>query len=280
MRILVSVTGRSGSGLAPAMRQSDLRGGRDRSVMEHYATAAVPAGVGEAPAGLEIRDVEKSFGGIPVLRGVSLTLRPGTITALAGENGAGKSTLMKIASGQYTADAGQVLLRGDQLPTGNAAAATAAGVAIVPQELASMLDMTVYENIFVGRELRGPLGLRRKAMIEEAARNLADFGVEIEPTRRMGGLPVGVRQIIEIIKATNTGARVVLLDEPTSAIAAREVARLVGVMRRLRDRGVALLFTTHKMEEMRELADHVVVLRDGGLVLDRSMPESKQNFAG
>jgi ribose transport system ATP-binding protein len=239
--------------------------------MEQFATAAVPADFGESPAALEVEGIEKAFGGIPVLRGISLKLWPGTITALAGENGAGKSTLMKIASGQYRADSGTVSVRGQELPTGNAASAAQHGVAIVPQELASMLDMTVYENIFVGRELTGPAGLRRKAMIAEAARSLTEFGVDIDPTRRMGTLSVGIRQIIEIIKATNTGARVVLLDEPTSAIAAREVARLVGVMRQLRDQGVALLFTTHKMEEMRELADHVVVLRDGGLVLDTSM---------
>lgn len=245
--------------------------------MEHPVSAAVPTNMGESPVALEVRDIEKAFSGIPVLRGVSLNLRPGTITALAGENGAGKSTLMKIASGQYRADAGAVLVRGEELQTGDAAAATRHGVAIVPQELASMLEMTVYENIFIGRELKGPAGLRRKAMIEEAARDLDEFGVDVNPNRRMGTLPVGIRQIIEIIKATRTGARVVLLDEPTSAIAVREVQRLVTVMRKLRDQGVALLFTTHKMEEMRELADHVVVLRDGRLVLDTSMGAVKDD---
>ncbi|MHC9043246.1 sugar ABC transporter ATP-binding protein [Microbacterium saperdae] len=246
-------------------------------MMDYTESAAVPTGMGEHPVALEVRDVEKAFSGIPVLRGVSLSLRPGTITALAGENGAGKSTLMKIASGQYRADAGTVLVRGDELPTGDSAAATRHGVAIVPQELASMLEMTVYENIFIGRELKGPTGLRRQAMAEEAARDLEEFGVDISPNRRMGTLPVGIRQIIEIIKATRTGARVVLLDEPTSAIAVREVQRLVSVMRKLRDQGVALLFTTHKMEEMRELADHVIVLRDGRLVLDTEMKAVKDD---
>ncbi len=245
--------------------------------MEHTATAAVPSSMGESPVALDVRDIEKAFSGIPVLRGVSLALQPGTITALAGENGAGKSTLMKIASGQYHADTGTVRVRGDVLPTGDAAAAARHGVAIVPQELASMLEMTVYENIFIGRELKGPAGLRRQAMIEEATRDLEEFGIDVNPGRRMGTLPVGIRQIIEIIKATRTGARVVLLDEPTSAIAAREVQRLVTVMRKLRDQGVALLFTTHKMEEMRELADHVVVLRDGRLVLDAAMSTVKDD---
>ncbi|WP_285727606.1 sugar ABC transporter ATP-binding protein [Psychromicrobium xiongbiense] len=223
------------------------------------------------PATLECFDIKKSFGGVPVLKGVSLHLQPGTITALAGENGAGKSTLMKIASGQYRPDSGHVLVRGQDLPSGNAQAAYRLGVSIVPQELASMPDLTVYENIFIGREIRGIFGLDRKAMIDQARQSLEEFRLKVSPTARMGTLPVGVRQIIEIIKATNTGARVILLDEPSSAIAEQEVAHLIEVMRALRDRGVALLFTTHKMEEIREVADRVVVLRDGGLVLDEPL---------
>lgn len=227
----------------------------------------------DEPATLECRDVEMAFGGVPVLRGVSLALRPGTITALAGENGAGKSTLMKIASGQYRADAGIVTVRGETLQPGSTADAAKLGVAIVPQELASLEEMTVYENLFVGRELRGPWGLRRRDMIATARENLESFGVDIDPSRKMGTLPLGLRQIVEIVKATNTGARAILLDEPSSAIAAREVDRLGAVMRKLRDSGVALLFTTHKMEEMRSLADVVVVLRDGDLVLESPMSE-------
>lgn len=222
----------------------------------------------DAPIMLECVDLKKSFGGVPVLKGVSLRLEQGTITALSGENGAGKSTLMKIASGQYRPDEGRVLVRGEELPAGNPNAAHALGVAIVPQELASVLDTTVYENIFLGRERRRFGFLDRRRMIREATELLGDFGVDIPATARMGSLPVGLRQIVEIVKATSTGARILLLDEPTSAIAEREVARLIGIMRRLRDRGVSLLFTTHKMEEIRAIADRVVVLRDGGLVTD------------
>lgn len=232
-----------------------------------------PSEAPNAPATLECRDIEKAFGGVPVLKGVSLALQPGTITALAGENGAGKSTLMKIASGQYRPDAGQVLVRGEDLPAGHAQVAHRLGVSIVPQELASVMDLSVYENIFIGREIRGPFGLQRKRMIEEARKSLEVFGLDIDPSTRMGSLPVGIRQIIEIIKATNTGAKAILLDEPSSAIAEREVERLISVMRHLRDRGVALLFTTHKMEEIRAVADRVVVLRDGGLVLDEPLVE-------
>ncbi|MFE7198163.1 sugar ABC transporter ATP-binding protein [Microbacterium oxydans] len=230
--------------------------------------------IDEQPDMLACIDISKAFGGVPVLKGVGLHLEPGTVTALAGENGAGKSTLMKIASGQMKADAGQVLVRGEELAAGSARDAHQRGIAIVPQELASILDTTVYENIFVGRELRGRLGLvDRRRMAREAKEMLAEFGVDIDPATRMGSLPVGLRQIVEIVKATSTGARVLLLDEPTSAIAEREVARLIENMRMLRDRGVAILFTTHKMEEIRAIADRVVVLRDGGLVADAPLSE-------
>ena len=218
--------------------------------------------------------VHMSFGGVPVLRDVSIRLEPGTVTALAGENGAGKSTLMKIASGQYRPDSGRVEVRGEPLPAGRTQAAYALGVAIVPQELASIPEMMVYENLFVGREIKNRLGLlNRSAMIAIARTQLQSFGLEIDPRVRMGTLPVGVRQIVEIIKATERGARVLLLDEPTSAIARREVALLVQVVLALRDKGVAILFTTHKMEEIRAMADRVVVLRDGRLVTNSPLAD-------
>ena len=220
---------------------------------------------------LQCRDLTKSFGGVPVLRGISLDLQPGTVTALAGENGAGKSTLMKIATGQLRADTGTVTIGDHTLSSGDPRDAVRHGVAIVPQELASIDDMTVYENMFVGREKRRGIFLDRRAMIDEAARTLAVFDVSISPTARMGSLPVGLRQIIEIVKAARTGAEVVMLDEPTSAISEREIDGLYKVMQQLRDRGVAMVYTTHKMAEIRAIADRVVVLRDGKLITDESL---------
>ncbi|SEH76729.1 monosaccharide ABC transporter ATP-binding protein, CUT2 family [Mycolicibacterium rutilum] len=222
---------------------------------------------------LECSGITKSFGGVPVLKGVDLRLEPGTVTALAGENGAGKSTLMKIISGQYSADSGTVAVGGRHLAAGNTRDAVKHGVAIVPQELASIEDLTVYENLFVGRELtRGPF-LNRRAMIEEAKETLAVFDVAISPTARIGSLPVGLRQIVEIVKAARTGAKVLMLDEPTSAISEREVEGLYRIVRRLRDHGVAMVYTTHKMAEIRAIADRVVVLRDGGLILDKTIED-------
>ncbi len=222
-----------------------------------------------ADAALQCRDLTKAFGGVPVLRGVSLSLEPGTVTALAGENGAGKSTMMKIASGQLRPDGGTVLIDGIPLAHADPHAAHQQGVAIVPQELAPILDMTVYENLFLGRETRTRVGLLdRRAMARQAHELLAVFGVDINPQTRLRSLSVGLRQIVEIVKNSSGGARVLLLDEPSSAIAEREVERLYAVVDRLRDQGVAMLYTTHKMGEIRALADRVVVLRDGGLVLD------------
>jgi ribose transport system ATP-binding protein len=224
-------------------------------------------------ATLRCSDIQKSFGGVPVLKGIGIELEPGTVTALAGENGAGKSTLMKIISGQYTADHGTVTVGDATLASGNTKDAVKHGVAIVPQELASIEDMTVYENLFVGRELKvGPF-LNRRAMIDEARDSLAVFGVDINPSARMGSLPVGLRQIVEIVKAARTGARVVMLDEPTSAISEREVEGLYKVVRQLREQGVAMVYTTHKMAEIRAIADRVVVLRDGGLILDQPIAD-------
>lgn len=222
---------------------------------------------------LECAGITKSFGGVPILKGVTLRLEPGTVTALAGENGAGKSTLMKIISGQYSADDGTVSVQGSTLTPGNPRDAVRHGVAIVPQELASIEDMTVYENLFVGRELRRGPFLNRRAMIAEARRTLGLFDVTIPPTARMGSLPVGLRQIVEIVKAARTGARVMMLDEPTSAISEREVDGLYRIVRRLRDQGVAMVYTTHKMAEIRAIADRVLVLRDGGLIMDSPIGE-------
>lgn len=224
---------------------------------------------------LHVDHVAKAFGGVPVLRGVSFDLHPGELTVLAGENGAGKSTLMKIVTGQLKADSGEVTVDGTALQHADPKFARSLGVGIVPQELAPYPELTIYENLFVGRELKTSLRtLDRRGMARQAREMLATFGVDVDTRTRMGDLPIALVQLVEIAKATTWGAKVLLLDEPTSAIPDREVERLYAVVRRLKKQGVAMLYTTHRMAEITELADHVVVLRDGQLVLNAPLADT------
>ena len=226
---------------------------------------------------LEVRSLEKSFGGVPVLRDVGFAVAAGEVVALAGENGAGKSTVFKIVTGQVRADNGDVLVGGTRLSHIDPHIARSAGVGIVPQELAPYPDLSVYENLFVGRELRTRFGmLDRRAMISRARAMLEVFEVEIDPKARMNRLSVALTQLIEIAKATTWGAKVLLLDEPTSAIPDREVDRLYAVVRKLQEQGVAMVYTTHRMTEIQELAQRVVVLRDGILVMDSPIAEASE----
>ncbi|MHC9042935.1 sugar ABC transporter ATP-binding protein [Microbacterium saperdae] len=220
------------------------------------------------------RDISKGFGGIPVLTGLNLELAAGEVVALAGENGAGKSTLLKIIAGQVRPDAGELTMSGEAIGRYSAAIAHRHGISIVPQELAPVPDMTVAENIFLGRELRTRWGtIDRKGQRARAASLLDGFGLDIEPSTPMRRLTVALQQIVEILKNTFHGSKVLLLDEPTSAISTREVGRLYGIIDRLRSEGVAIVYTTHKMEEIRATADRVVILRDGALIVDRPAAE-------
>lgn len=232
--------------------------------------------MGETPA-LVVRDVQKSYGGVTVLDPTSFSVAAGHVTALAGENGAGKSTILKIIAGQVRPDKGEVFIGGEQLLSSDPKSARRLGVAIVPQELAPYPDLTIYENIFVGREIRNRFGmLDRNAMAKQAKEMLDVFDLDIDPRWRMGRLSVALVQIVEIAKATTWGARVLLLDEPTSAIPDHEVERLYSVIRHLREQGVAMVYTTHRMAEIQELADSVIVLRDGGIVLESDIADADE----
>jgi ribose transport system ATP-binding protein len=227
-------------------------------------------------AALAVRRLAKAYAGVPVLRGITFDVAPGTLTVLAGENGAGKSTLMKVVMGQVHADAGSVEVCGATLERADPREARRLGVGIVPQELAPYPDLNVYENFFVGRERRRLGMLDRRAMAREARELLATFGVDLDVTRPLRDLPVALTQIVEVAKATSQGARVLLLDEPTSSISDRETERLYEVVRSLKRQGVAMVYTTHRMAEIEELADRVVVLRDGELVLDAAAHETDE----
>lgn len=218
---------------------------------------------------LEINHLERSFGGVPVLRDVSFHVHPGEVVALAGENGAGKSTIFKIITGQIRPDRGTIRVEGQEVEKIDTRVARELGIGIVPQELAPYPELTVYENLFVGREEKTQFGtLNRPAMINHASEMLSVFGVSIDPKTKMSELSTALTQIVEIVKATTWGAKLILLDEPTSSIPEQEVQRLYDVVHTLRDRGVAMMYTTHRMAEIQEIADRVLVMRDGVLVMD------------
>ena len=188
---------------------------------------------------LLVDKLQKAFGGVPVLHSISFEVPRGHVMALAGENGAGKSTLMKIVSGQIRADSGEVHIFNKTLTQGDPRASRRAGISIVPQELAPYADLSIYENLFVGREIHNRLGLlNRSQMIKEAQKMLEIFGLNIDSRIHMNHLSVAVTQLVEITKATSWGASILLLDEPTSAIPDHEVDQLYSVIRTLRDQGV------------------------------------------
>src|SRR3954468_12193667 len=216
---------------------------------------------------LELRDVAKSFGPVAALRSGSLRVEAGSIHALVGENGAGKSTLVKVVAGVYRRDGGEFLLEGASVDFGSTAESKAAGVAVIYQEPTLFPDLSVTENIFMGRQILGSgRRINRSAMYAEAASLFAGLGVHIDPRRQALGLSIADQQIIEIAKAISLDARVLIMDEPTAALSGVEVERLFTVARRLRDEGRALVFISHRFDEVFELCDTVTVMRDGDYV--------------
>ena len=213
---------------------------------------------------LQLQDVAKSFGPVVALRSGSLEVHAGSINALVGENGAGKSTLVKIVAGVHRRDSGVMRLGGEDVDFTSTAESKAAGVAVIYQEPTLFPDLSVTENIFMGRQ---PLGAARRIdrgrMYDEAAGLFRRLGVAIDPRRPALGLSIADQQIIEIAKAISLDARVLIMDEPTAALSGVEVERLFTVARSLRDEGRALVFISHRFDEVFELCDTVTVMRDG-----------------
>ena len=227
-----------------------------------------------APA-VEIRGVGKRFGGAVALDDVTFDVTPGELHAVCGENGAGKSTLMKILSGVITDYAGEVRLFGRPVRFTSARDADAAGVAIIHQELNLVEELSVAANIFLGREKYGRLGLLdERAMQAEAAKLLAQLECDADPRRPVGRLRVGDQQLVEIAKALSLSADVLIMDEPTSALTESEVERLYRVIANLKERGVTILYISHKMAEVFALADRVTVFRDGRFVATKQISET------
>ena len=227
-----------------------------------------PTTAGDGQTVLELRHAAKHFGAVQALIDGSVQLRAGEVHALVGENGAGKSTLVKVLAGVYQPDSGTLEVAGQQVTLHGPAAARAAGIAVIYQEPTLFPDLTVAENMFIGRQpLRSGRRIDRRAMQDEAGAIFKRLGVRLDPARLARGLSIADQQVVEIGKALSLDARVIVMDEPTAALSAAEVDRLFEVVRTLRANGAAVLFISHRLEEVFTICQRVTVMRDGRHVL-------------
>lgn len=213
---------------------------------------------------LELRGISKTFPGVKALDDVNFNLKPGEIHSIMGENGAGKSTLIKIMTGVYIADEGQMFFNGESVVIKNTNDSQRLGIAAIYQYVTSYPDLSVTENIFIRHEKVHPITkkIRWKAMHQAASELLRQLGASFDPRTRMGTLSVAQQQIVEIAKALSVNARIIIMDEPTAALSNRESEELYRVTEKLRNDGVAIIFISHRMEDFYRLADRVTVLRD------------------
>ncbi|MDO7880658.1 sugar ABC transporter ATP-binding protein [Antiquaquibacter soli] len=222
---------------------------------------------------LEVRDIEKRFSGVPVLRGVSVAVRPGEVVGLVGHNGAGKSTLLRIISGAHRQDAGQLLVGGEEQSFSSPADAHEAGIATVYQELSLLPNLTVAQNAFLGVELRKGGILDRARMRRETRELTESFGLDVDPDRKVRDYPVATRQLLEVAIATRRGARFLLLDEPTTSLEGAQVERFLGTVRELAAQGFGIVLVDHKLEELYAVASRIVALVDGRIRIDAAVSE-------
>ncbi|TFD68086.1 sugar ABC transporter ATP-binding protein [Cryobacterium ruanii] len=215
-----------------------------------------------------MRSIVKSFGPVEVLKAVDMDIVAGEVHALAGENGAGKSTLMKVLQGVHQITSGTIQVNGEPVTIRNTADAERAGIGMVFQEFSLIPSMTVAQNIFLNREIRGTAGLVDDRAAENAARKIFDgLGVKIDPKARVSDLGTAYWQLVEIAKALSKEASVIVMDEPTASLAKHEVENLFDLIETLKKRGIAIVYISHRMDEIRRVADRITVLRDGRVVL-------------
>ena len=216
---------------------------------------------------IEMRGIEKRFPGVHALKNVRFDLRPGEVHALMGENGAGKSTLMKILSGNYRRDEGEILFEGKPVDPDSPRAATDLGIGIIHQELSLMNDLTAAQNVFIGREPRKSFGrLDERALNAAAADIFRSMNLKLDPKVNVGSLTIAKQQMVEIAKALSYKSRVLIMDEPTAALNDAEIAELFVIIRKLKSEGVGIIYISHKMDEIKRIADRVTVMRDGEYV--------------
>jgi ribose transport system ATP-binding protein len=214
---------------------------------------------------LVMRDIDKSFNGVPVLKGASFTLRRGECHALMGGNGAGKSTLMKILAGVHALDAGTVVVGGKHDTFAVPRDAEQAGISMIFQEFSLIPTLTVAQNIFLGHEVKSPrLGLiRDKEMVARSRDLLSELGERIDPRQKVENLSVGAKQIVEIAKALSKNARIIVMDEPTASLSEEEAERLFTLVRKLKSNGISIVYISHRMSEIFRICDRITAMRDG-----------------
>lgn len=227
-----------------------------------------------SPPLLRVEGVSKSFPGVLALQDVSLEVHPGEVLGLVGENGAGKSTLMKVLSGVYAPDGGQVLLDGQAVTIHDPRHAQRLGISIIYQEFNLMPNLSVEENVFVGREPSRGGVVRWRDLRRQTQELLDQLGVRLDPSAIVRDLSVAEQQLVEIAKALSLNARLVIMDEPTSALTATEVTALLAIIRGLKARGLAVIYISHRLEEIFAICDRVTVLRDGQLAGDLPIAEA------
>lgn len=215
---------------------------------------------------LKIESVSKKFGDFYALKEVNLECYAGEIHALMGENGAGKSTLMKILAGVYTASAGQISIAGQICPLNSPKAAIDAGISLIYQEIHLSPNLTVAENIFLGREIKSLFSIKHKQMLQETQQVLTRLGAQFSPTQKVSSLSIAEQQQVEIARALHRKSRILIMDEPTAALSSRETEQLFEVIKKLRQEGLAIIYISHRMAEIYELANRVSVLRDGSYI--------------
>jgi len=236
------------------------------TVTNEPQTAAPPTGAVKAPV-LEARGVTKHFSGVTALRSVDFAVQPGESLALMGENGAGKSTLIKVMTGVYQPDEGELLLGGSVAKFARPLDAQRAGVSTIYQEVNLIPLMSVAQNIFLGREPRNRVGLIDFTKMVGDARALLDvYGIDVDVRKPLRSLALGIQQMVALARSVSINARIVIMDEPTSSLEAREVETLFSVVSLLREQGIAIVYVSHRMDEIYRVAERVVVLRDGAVV--------------
>ncbi|MBZ9992196.1 sugar ABC transporter ATP-binding protein [Mesorhizobium sp. BH1-1-4] len=222
-----------------------------------------------ADCALDMRGISKIFPGVKALSNVNFAVRFGTVHAVVGENGAGKSTLMKVLNGSYAPTSGTIKVGGAEVRMRRPADAQALGIRMVHQEINLVPDLTVAENVYLGRMPGKWSWLRKGEMVRKAAAVLAELGAAINPRERLGNLSISQQQLVEIAKAYAAQPRIIVLDEPTSSLSEHETAALFRILRKMRDDGIAIIYISHRLKEVLEIADEVTVLRDGSMIETR-----------